>query len=156
MDKMTVHGFSRVQIKESGEVVADSGWCGPNQITNDGILNFLVKLLGNSAGSIQVSHVALGTGTQPAAAGTALEGEIMSSTQRQTVTFANSGSNTAHFTATFASSDSFATTAYTLQNIGLFGTSTGGTVFAGNTYTTSSLNTNQDVNITYQIRFSTA
>ena len=156
MDKLKIHGFSRVQIKENGEVVGDSGWCGPNQITNDGVLNFLVKLLGNSSGSIQVSHVALGTGTQPAAAGTTLAGEIMSSTQRKTVTFANSNSHTAQFTATFYSSNNFVTTSYNISNIGLFGTSTGGTVFAGNTYTSSVLNTNQDVNVTYQIRFSTS
>jgi len=33
-------------------------------------------------------------------------------------------------------------------------TTTNATLFAGNTYTSSSCNTNQNVNVTYQIRFS--
>ena len=43
-----------------------------------------------------------------------------------------------------------------LKNIGLFNTSaaTTGTVFAGNTYATSTCATNQNVNITYDIDFS--
>jgi hypothetical protein len=41
-----------------------------------------------------------------------------------------------------------------LSNVGLFATSnTNDTLFAGNTYASSSCNTNQNVNVTYQIRF---
>lgn len=155
-----IKGFSRVQITEDvdGEekIVGDSGWCGPNQITNLGFLNYLVKLLGASAGSVQVNYVALGTGSEPGATDTGLDGEIMSSTQRKSVTFGSSGSTTAQFTATFASSDSFLVGgASNLSNIGLFNTTaTGDTLFAGNTYASSSCNTNQNVNVTYQIRFS--
>ena len=45
--------------------------------------------------------------------------------------------------------------ASTIQNVGLFSGSTqgGGTMFAGNTYATSSLATNQAVNGTYNIAF---
>ena len=50
-DKMKVQGFSRVAIMQDGKVVGDSGLKGPNQITNLGFLNYLVKLLGNSSGS---------------------------------------------------------------------------------------------------------
>ena len=153
-DGLKIHGFTRVQIEQDGKVVGDSGFVGPNQITNLGFLNFLVKLIGNSAGSIQVSHVALGTGAAPASNGTTLPGEIMSSTQRGAVTFGSVNSNTAQFTATFASSDAFLSAAANLSNIGLFGTSTAGTIFAGNTYASSSCDTNQNVNVTYQIRFS--
>lgn len=150
-----IHGFSRIQIEEDGKIVGDSGFVGPNQITNDGFLNYLVKLIGASAGSVQVGFVAIGTGTVPGAAATTLPGEIMSSTQRKAVTFANVGSTTAQFTATFASSDSFLSGASNLANIGLFNaTTTNATIFAGNTYTSSSCNTNQNVNVTYQIRFS--
>ena len=79
----------------------------------------------------------------------------MGSTQRKAVTYANDSSTTAVFTATFASSESFVTAAYDISNIGLFNSNaTNNTLFAGNTYTSSSLNTNQNVNVTYEIRFS--
>jgi hypothetical protein len=79
----------------------------------------------------------------------------MSSTQRKAVTFGSVASTTAQFTATFASSASFLTAAADLSNIGLFAaTTTNDTLFAGNTYASSSCNTNQNVNVTYQIRFS--
>ena len=150
-----IHGFSRIQIEENGKIVGDSGWVGPNQITNLGFLNYLVKNLGQSSGSVQIGYVALGTGAAPASNGTTLPGEIMDSTQRKQVTFANVNSNTAQFTATFASSDSFLSAAANLSNIGLFNTtSTDDTIFAGNVYTSSSCDTNQNVNVTYQIRFS--
>jgi hypothetical protein len=155
-----IKGFSRVQITEDQpdgnvKVVGDSGMVGPNQITNLGFLNYLVKLLGNSAGSKQVGYVALGTGSAPNASHVVLNGEIMASTQRKAVTFGSSGSTTAQFTATFASSDSFLSASAALSNIGLFAAATSDdTLFAGNTYTSSTCATNQNVNVTYQIRFS--
>jgi len=155
-----VKGFSRVQITESGpdgteRVVGDSGFVGPNQVVNLGFLNFLCHTLGASAGSKQVGYVALGTGSAPGAAHTTLDGEIMDSTERKAVTYANVASTTAQFTATFASSDSFLSAAANLSNIGLFAaTTTNDTLFAGNTYASSSCATNQNVNVTYQIRFS--
>lgn len=152
---LKIHGFSRVQIEQDGKIVGDSGFIGPNQITNLGFLNYLVKLLGASAGSVQVGFVALGTGAAPASNATTLPGEIMSSTQRKAVTFGSVSSTTAQFTATFASSDSFLSGASNLSNIGLFNaTTTDATIFAGNTYASSSCDTNQNVNVTYQIRFS--
>jgi hypothetical protein len=167
-----VHGFSRVQIIEEGldrlekiggiyrpvvpdiKVVGDSGLVGPNQVCNLGFLDYLVKLIGASAGSKQIGFVALGTGGAPAAAATALPGEIMASTQRTAPTFASVTSTTAQFTATFASADSFLTLAQNLSNIGLFNHSSSNALFAGNVYASSSCNTNQSVNCTYQIRFS--
>lgn len=150
-------GFFHLQITEDGpdgksKVVGDSGWR-ENQVVNLGFQDYLCKTLAGSAGSKTISHVALGTGTAPGAADTSLEGEIMSGTQRQTVSPSIASSKTLQFTAAFASSDSFNTAAATIQNIGLFNTSAAGTLFAGNTYATSQLNTNQNVNITYQIRF---
>lgn len=153
-EKVGIEGFSRVQIEEDGKIVGDSGFIGPNQITNVGFLNYLCHLLGNSAGSRQVAFIALGTGGAPASNATALAGEIMASTKRKAPTYANVGSTTAQFTATFASSDSFLTLAQNLSNIGLFNSSAENSLFAGNTYASSSCNTNQNVNVTYQIRFS--
>jgi hypothetical protein len=139
-ESIKLEGFSRVQIEQDGEIRGDSGWVGPNQ---------------GDAGSKFVQYVALGTGTAPGAAAVTLDGEIMGSTQRKSVTFASNGSTTAEFTATFASSDNFLTVAADLSNIGLFfTTTTNDTLMAGNTYTSSSCDTNQNVNVTYQIRFS--
>jgi hypothetical protein len=153
---MKIHGFSRIQIEEDGKIIADTGFVGPNQITNLGFLQYLVNALGaDTASSKAVGFVALGTGGVPLATATVLAGEIMSSTKRQAVSFSSVGSTTAQFTATFASSASFLTAAANLSNIGLFNaTTTNATLFAGNTYTSSSCNTNQNVNVTYQIRFS--
>jgi hypothetical protein len=60
------------------------------------------------------------------------------------------------FTATFASSDSFMSATANISNIGLFQQSnvTTGTLFAGNTYASSSCATNQNVNATYTVSFS--
>jgi len=153
-ERVSIRGFSRVQIVEAGRITGDSGLIGPNLVVNLGFEQFLVRTLGGMASSKTVSHVALGTGGAPAAVDTALAGEVMSSTQRKTVTAAVVASKTQQFTATFASSDSFVTTTFNISNVGLFNTSSGGTIFAGNTYTSSLLNTNQDVNVTYEVRFS--
>lgn len=155
-DRVSIQGFSRVQITEEGKVIGDSGWCGPNQITNLGVLNFLVRSLGASANSSQVGFMALGTGGAPASDAVTLPGELMASTQRKAVTLESVSSTTAQFLATFASNDSFLVGGNSnLSNIGLYAvTNTNGTLFAGNTYASSACGTNQTVNATYQIRFS--
>lgn len=147
--------FSRVNITEDGRVVGDSGYTGPNTVTNAGFLNYLCDLLGGHANSLQVTHVALGTGGTTATDATSLAGEISGSTKRQAITYASSaGSKTAVFTATFASGDSFLASSSALSNIGLFGHSSSNNIFAGNTYASSSCDTNQNVNVTYEIQFS--
>ena len=154
-DPIKIEGFSRVQIIDpNGKVKGDSGFVGPNQITNVGFLNYLCHLLGGSAGSRQVVYAALGTGGAPASNATTLPGEITSSTQRNTVEYANVGSTTAQFVVTFASSENFLAGQSTLNNIGLFVSSAENSLFAGNTYDSSTCDTNQAVNCTYQIRFS--
>ena len=117
----------------------------------------MVKTLGASAGSVQIGYVALGTGGAPASNATTLPGEISASTERKAATFSSVASTTSQFTATFGSTDSFLGGASNLSNIGLYySTETADTLFAGQTYTSSSCNTNQNVNVTYQIRFSTS
>lgn len=149
-EKTGVRGFYRVAITEGDKLVGDSGW-NENQITNDGFNNFLAKLLGGISGSSQVSHMALGTGGAPATGDTTLSGEVE---VRAAVTAATSSNSKAvQFTATFASSDSFVTNTQNISNVGLFATSSSGTLFAGNTYASSSVATNQNVNATYTINF---
>lgn len=156
-EKLRLRGFFRLNIvNPDGSIAGDSGWR-ENQVTNLGIQDYLVDhLIGNSGGKA-VTHMALGTGGAPASNATALSGELThASNARKAVSTSIVDSRTAQFTAAFASSDSFVTATVNISNIGLFETSTteGGTLFAGNTYASSSLATNQNVNATYQIRFS--
>jgi hypothetical protein len=153
-DAVQVKGFFRLNIVENGEVVGDSGWR-ENQVVDLGFSHYLVDLLGQGANSKQISRMMLGTGTAPGASATTLPGELNTATYtRTTVSFANTGSKTARFTATFASANSHITAAVTLQNIGIINnTTSAGTLMAGNTYATSQWNTNQDINATYEIRF---
>lgn len=154
-----LRGFYRVQVENpDGSLHGDSGWH-KNQIVNLGVNDYVCQLLGDMAGSKQVSHVALGTGTAPGAAATSLEGELDSTSSRAAVTAATSSNSfKARFTATFNSANSFASATVTLKNIGLFNTSTTtvGTLFCGNTYATSTCATNQNVNITYDVDMSTS
>ncbi|MFA7301833.1 MAG: hypothetical protein WC069_06005 [Candidatus Shapirobacteria bacterium] len=155
-DGLRVRGFFRVQLTEDGKgVVGDSGWK-ENQVTDLGINQYIVNWLVSGAGK-SVSHMALGTGTAPAAAATSLSGELTGSAGagRAAVSSSIVASGTAQFTAAFASANSFLTATANISNIGLFNTSTvgAGTLFAGNTFASSSCATNQSVNATYQIRF---
>jgi hypothetical protein len=149
MQGVKIRGFYRVHIADpGGEIVGDSGWK-KNQVTNLGFNKFLVSALGAIAGSLQISHLALGTGTVPGAAATTLDGEV---TSRQAVTAATSStSKTLRLTGTFASADAFVGATVTLQNIGLFNSASAGTLFAGNTFATSTCATNQAVNVTYDL-----
>lgn len=162
LDTIKVHGFFRLQITEHDKdgkekIVGDSKWR-KNQVVNNGIRDFLVDwLLGDTGNGQSVTHVALGTGSAPASDGTSLEGELdHASNSRAGVTTSVVASRTAQFTAAFASSDGFVTAAVNISNIGLFNSSEtqAGALFAGNTYASSSLATNQNVNCTYQIRLS--
>lgn len=147
-----IEGFCRVQLLKNGKITGDSGWCGPNQITDDGFLSFLVKLLGASAGSSQIGFMGIGTGGVPASNAVTLPGEVMSSTKKKAVTFANVASTTAQFTASWASNDISAS--YDIDVAGLFAASNNNaTIFAGKAFTSSNWNTDQDLNATYQIRF---
>lgn len=150
-DTLKVRGFFRVKVTEDGKAVGDSGWL-ENQVVNLGFNQYLVSTLGAIAGSKQISYAALGTGGAPAAAATSLTGEVV---KRAAVTAATSSSSkTLRLTGTFSSSDSFVTDTQNISNIGLFNTSSGGTLFSGNTYASSSVATNQNVNCTYDIIFS--
>jgi hypothetical protein len=152
---LRIKGSFRLRIREDGEIVGDSGWH-QNQVTNLGVNNYLAQMLGGMAGSTPVGFLCIGSGTEPGAAATALEGEVVS---RQAVT-ANS-SNTSfkiQFTGTFASTDNFVDSTYNISNIALANSadSAGGTIFCGNTYLSSSCATNQNVECTYDVDFTTS
>jgi len=153
-ESMKIVGMFRLKIKNSdGTIHGDSGWH-TNQVVNLGFNQYLVSTLGGIAGSKVLTHVMLGSGTAPGAAATTLEGEVE---VRAAGTFATTtGSKTLDVRATFASANSFVTNTQNISNIALGHTSTQGaaTIFAGNTYASSSCATNQSVETTYQIVFS--
>jgi len=141
-------------LTEDGKVVGDSGWK-KNLITNLGYQNYIVGSLGAIAGSSQASYFALGTGGAPVATDTSLAGELGdAAANRFTVTPSAVSSKTLQLTGSLASN--IITATHNISNIGIFAVSTtqAGTIFAGNTYASSQLQTNQQVNVTYQIRFS--
>lgn len=152
-----VKGMFRVQITEpdpqTGEiqVVGDSGWH-ENLVTNLGFNQYLVMSLGSISGSKYITHLALGTGGAPAAADTTLTGEVGTRTAVTAAT--SSSSKTLRLTATFPAGWHTSASAHNISNIGAFNTSSGGTIFAGNTYASSSCASNQAVNATYDFIFS--
>lgn len=153
-DGITAKGFFRLQINENGKVVGDTGWR-KNQVVNLGFQDYLAATLGAVSGSKQITHAMLGTGTAPGTTDTALDGEITDvAGMRCAVTPTTIASKTVQCAFTLASN--VITAAKTIQNVGLINhssTATAGTIFSGNTYTTSALATNQSVNGSYQIRF---
>jgi hypothetical protein len=153
-EKLGVRGFYRVQIDEDGKVVGDSGWR-ENQITNDGITQYVVNwVLGNTASGKSVSHMAIGTGGAPVAADTTLAGQV-SGGKRATVATAVIASKTAQFIAAFNSSNSYITAPANIANVGLVNISatTGGVFLCGASFASSTVATNQNLNITYELRF---
>ena len=159
-DGMKIKGMFRLQIEDNGNIVGDSGWR-ENQITNLGFNN-MVNQLGTSLTGSKISHAALGTGGAPAAADTTQAGEVSTngsgSVVRAALTAATSStSKTLRNTATFSSANSFITASANISNIGLWQTSgpttASGTLMAGNTFTSSALATNQNVNVSYDLIF---
>jgi len=154
-DRAKIKGFYRIQITQDGEIVGDSGYV-PNNVTNEGMDRYILQLMSGGAGSLRVSHVALGTGTTVNDTATGLPGELThGANSRAAATLATSASSRLRVTATFDSTQSFVTNTANISNVGLFQQSNTdtGTIFAGNTYASSQVNTNQNVNVTYDIDF---
>ena len=143
-DGVKVRGFYRIQINENGKgVVGDSGWK-ENAVTYEGIEEYLIRWLTSGTGGLYVQYMALGTGTAPATGDTTLNGELFhksanaTTNSRAAVSSSIIASQTAQFTAAFASANSFVTAAANISNIGLFNSyltslANVGTLFAGNT-----------------------
>lgn len=155
---LTAKGIFRLHVHENvdgvDKVVGDSGWV-YNTITNNGYSNFIMQPMIAAAGSSLIGWAALGTGTQPATNATALAGELAQVTNnRFGVTGAVTGTKSLQFTGSLASGVVTATAA--IDNVGLFASSnvTAGTIACGQTYATSTLQTNQSVSLTYSITFS--
>lgn len=154
-EALTMRGFFRVKLgeKKNGKqvIVGDSGWH-ENQVTNLGFQNYVCALIGGTTGSKQLGAVVIGTGGVPATGDTALAGE----TRRQSAGFAVVASKTLRATAALASGTHPGGTP-AISNIALIETTaSGGTIMCGNTYASSSWNSNQGLSATYELRFATA
>ena len=161
--KIGIEGFARIHIKQDGELVGDSGWM-KNAITDFGLDECLAQTLLKLVGSKPVGAVALGSGAAPNSTTGALPAVIQDVTNARDVpgtviATANDASGvTCRWTGVFASDDSHFDTSHNISNIGLYDltVTSGGSVIAGATYTGSALETNQDVEYTYEWRFATA
>lgn len=158
--KFGLAGFMRVAIAEDGKLVADSGLV-HNVVTDYGLDEGLgQRLLGGSPYGL---YVALGTGGITATSHTILTNEITHvSTQRDqastsSATSASAAGVTARWYGTLSSSESRFSASTTIGNIGVYASSAtnSSTLLCGATYSSSGLNTNQDVNYTYEWQFVT-
>ena len=146
-DAMIVKGFMRVQLTDSnGKIVGDSGWR-KNVVTNLGFQDYICGSVGGIVGAKSVSWMAIGTGGAPVATDTVLAGETG---VRVTTSNSVSGSKTLQCTAQFSGTAMGSTV--TIQNVALANTSSGGTILAGTTYSTSQWASNQNVNATLKGR----
>jgi len=147
--RVAVKGFTRLQLvdRKTRKIVGDTGFM-ENQITNYG-LNSCIVAAPIGAGSVQAAGILLGSGTVPASDAVALHQSL----SKYYSAFAQSAviaSLTARMTVSFDGT----LDAATLSNIGIFAASTG-TIIAGNTFASSAITTDQDVNCTYELRYST-
>jgi hypothetical protein len=151
---LALRGFFRVKLGEEKNgkqiVVADSGWK-KNEVTNLGFQNYVSALIGKLSGSVQVEYVAIGEGTAPADDATELDGEITRAACGNAVV----SSKTMRATAAIASGDHPGGTP-DISNIALINTSANGTILCGNTFSSSTWNSNQGLSATYELRFATA
>jgi hypothetical protein len=151
-DKISIRGYGRVQLvnKKTGEIEGDSGWHG-NDITQIGYQDYLAALLGNTTGSKQISHLAVGTQTDtPASTQTSISGEHG---EREAATRTVTASQTLRVTAQW---DTDVGNGSDLGGIGAYNTSSGGSIMNVLTFASSGKTTDQQLNATIDFAFATS
>jgi len=147
-----IKGFFRVQLvnKKTRKVEGDSGWI-QNVITNYGFASCLVGAPIQDAGSVLATGLALGTGVAAiATSATKLGSQAGAASWYSTFGPATVASLTARMTQTFEG-----LAAISIAEIGVFAASNG-TLIAGNTFDSSAMSTDQDVNCTYDLVYARA
>ena len=144
-----LRGFSKVQITEkgTGKIVGDSGW-NENTITNYGFANCIVASPIKANGSIQILSMVLGSSGDAIATSATKLGASLSKWTSAVAISSVVASLTARLSQSFDGTD-----AVTLKEVGLFSVSNG-SLICGNTFNSSALATTQDVNVTYELRYS--
>lgn len=150
--KVIIRGFMRAVLVDgkTGKICGDSGWL-QNKLTNDGLID-LALLLGGQGGSYIVGWGAMAT--QTAAMDMTQTDMVGRTASFQTLSLSTSG--TATLTATVSFSSTMLTASCSVGAAGLYKTNTPGSLICGQTFATSAWNTNQNFNLTYQVRFATA
>jgi hypothetical protein len=153
-DKLGVKGFFRLNVLEhkngKPEVVGDSGWV-KNTITESGYKNFIVGPMIGANSSVIATAALASISVSVSSTATALSSEL--STGRFAVAGALSGTKSAYWTGSLNSNTIQSSQ---IAGVGLFANSTAsaGSMAAGNTFTASTLLSNQTVSLTYSITFS--
>ena len=155
---ISVKGFFRIAIEQDGKLIGDTGYF-PNQVGNIGIEQYAAYTIGASAGSKQLSYFALGSGGTMATDGTTIPSEVLQASKRASISAksfssrtVSNGSASLYLYGQFASGDSFVNNSYNISNIGIGNSVSGGTLFCVQTFNSSQVSTNQNVNVTYQIQ----
>lgn len=155
---LALKGFFRIQIWDAKgdnprhKLASDSGWI-KNQKTNVGFLNYINYLFGASAGSLLITHGAVGTGATPASSATSLPGEsTLTGVLRAAVTYSAPSSTQAQWT--FSWNSSSLGTSLTIGNVGLFGHSSTNSLFCGTSTTGQTWGVSQTCAATYQLNLS--
>jgi hypothetical protein len=156
---MTAKGFFELEIVDPDGTIAGKSERVKNLVTLHGFQHFGLRL-GTALTGTQFSHVNVGEGAAPATNATSLPSEVSgvgNAVIRQVPTASTeAGSKTLRFVATMASANSFVTATENISNVGIFNHSDGSSCVAGAAYASSSVATNQAVNITYDLVFETA
>jgi hypothetical protein len=149
--EIRVRGFARAQIKDKkGKIVGDSGWC-QNTVTNYGLNNACAGCAIAATGSTPVRSAVLATQTD--AVNVTHISMIGVENQVEALTPSTVATGTARVTGSFAGANNSAT--LTIGAIGLHLSSNSATdLIAGVLFTTSQMATNQDLDFTYELRFS--
>ena len=150
--KVGIKGFFRLQIvnRKTRKIEGDSGWI-ENTITNYGFANCLVGAPIQESSSVLATALALGSaGAAIATSATKLGSMGDTDTWYSTFGPATVASLTARMTQTF---EGLAAT--TIAEIGVLAAGNG-TLIAGNTFASSEMSTDQDVNCTYDLVYARA
>ncbi len=156
---MTAKGFWELEIVNPDGTIAGNSERVKNLVTLLGFQHFCLRL-GTALTGTQFSNVNVGEGAAPATNATSLPSEVSGVggvVIRQVPTASTeAGSKTLRFLATMASVNSFVTAVESISNVGIFNHSSAASCVAGAAFASSTVDTNQAVNITYDLVFETA
>ena len=157
-DGIKIRGCFRIKLGEDGpdgvpKIVGDSGWQ-DNQCVNLGIQDYLVDwmTLGTDGGGKRIDTIMIGTGTAPASNATAIDGSTVQSLIPAGTSIVSS--RTFQITNDWTSAEHPGGTP-AVSNAALQDGTDAQTIFCGNTFASSSWNSNQGLSITYQVQFPT-
>lgn len=153
---ISVKGFFRVQIvdKKTGKIKGESPWM-ENLITNYGRENCIAAPPFGISGSVQATSMVLASASQATSDLSAASSMYEAYTDQYSsfVTAAiitGAVTNTARITQSFSSNATMS-----LEAIGMVRATTGTNLICANSFTASTMSTDQTLNATYELRYAT-